>query len=98
MRHEAKCGETLREHHNRTTAAAKVELTVESVKSEGGCKGVAVRIHDATSVKDQYFLHEFPAGPDLYEVPASGSLELACGELGEDQTGKCTASWTLRWL
>jgi hypothetical protein len=101
MKKEAECGEVLGTHYNRTDKAAKAEVTIEQVNGTDGCKGVTVKIYDATSADPlgSYYREE-AGGPDLYEVPANGRLEVCCGEIIalDGRHGKCTATWTLHWV
>ena len=100
MRSEAECGKPLGTHKNRTRKAARAELTVEYINATEGCRGVSVKIYDAEQEKpvEAYFVEE-AGGPDLYEVPPQGRLEVCCGVIMESEPhGKCRARWILRWI
>jgi hypothetical protein len=64
---KTECGETAHTYHNETDDPAKAEVTIESVTSEGGCKGAVVRISGKEKWVSQHYKNEFPAGPDLYK-------------------------------
>jgi hypothetical protein len=99
MRKEAKCGQPLGTHKNRTKNAARAELTIEHLEGVDGCEGVSVWIYNDKDEKPLEVFGIYEAGgPDLYEVPAGGRLEFRCGTIESDPPGKCRARWTLRWI
>ncbi|MGA8497184.1 MAG: hypothetical protein WB764_16990 [Xanthobacteraceae bacterium] len=100
MAEPTKCGDVAHTYQNYCNDPVKAEITINSVESKGGCKGVSIKIYDDEGGDpDLYYKSKFPAGPDLYPVPKKGKIEICCGELlEENQKGTCEINATVRWL
>jgi hypothetical protein len=102
---EASCGKLVKSFGNKDPDnAGAASLEIVSVKSEGGCEGITIRITNArgTLAPGSEFTTEIPLGPDRYAVPAGGKLELWCGNhltnKEAEKGGKCTIEWNFKWV
>jgi hypothetical protein len=79
---EGKCGEVLTSFDNNSKKERTVELKIEAATS--GCKPKGTVTVTITDEKDKlvetYNYDSFPKGPNVYDVPGRGKLNLVCPE------------------